>query len=324
MERVLVIQTAFLGDAILGTALLERIHSQHPRCRIDYLVRKGNEGLFVGHPFLNSVLTFDKSRKLSELMRLVRLIRANRYDAVLNAQRFASSGLLTALSGARMTVGYDRNPFSMLFHRRVTHRMTGQHEVDRLSDLFPVSAPQGRPLPRLYPTAEDDRVASALVTRPFITIAPASVWFTKQWPETRWVEFIRQVPERFDVLLTGGPGDAPLCQRISDAAGRPVTHLAGRLTLLQTAALMARAAMNYANDSAPVHLASAMNAPICQVYCSTVPGLGFGPLSAHAHIIETTVALDCRPCGLHGHRACPKGHFRCADIRPQRLSAVLS
>jgi heptosyltransferase-2 len=323
MERALVIQTAFLGDAILGTALLEGIHADRPECRIDYLVRKGNEGLFAGHPFLNRVLTFDKSRKVAELWRLIATIRAARYDVVINAQRFASSGLITVLSDAQQTVGYDRNPFSMFFGRKVDHPMSNGHEVDRLLELHSSSSETGRVLPRIYPSSEDERIASSHIKSPFITVAPASVWFTKQWPEAKWAEFIRQVPEHYDVLLTGGPGDVTLCERIGANAGRRVTVVAGKLTLLQTAVLMSKATMNYANDSAPVHLASAMNAPICEVFCSTVPEFGFTPLSNEAHIVETEEKLSCRPCGIHGHRSCPEGHFRCADISPQRLSALL-
>ncbi len=323
MKRALVIQTAFLGDAILGTALLERIHADHPECRIDYLVRKGNEGLFASHPFLNRVLTFDKSRKVAELWRLIATIRAARYDVVINAQRFASSGLITVLSGAKQTVGYDRNPLSMFFGRKVAHHMSNGHEVDRLLNLHSSSPVSERVLPRIYPSSEDECIASSHIKSPFITVAPASVWFTKQWPEAKWAEFISQVPEQYDVLLTGGPSDVTLCARIGSNAGRRVTVVAGKLTLLQTAALMSKATMNYANDSAPVHLASAVNAPICEVFCSTVPGFGFTPLSDEAHIVETEEKLSCRPCGIHGHRSCPERHFRCTDISPQRLSALL-
>ena len=76
---------------------------------------------------------------------------------------------------------------------------------------------------------------------------------------------------------------------------------------------MEGAAMNYVNDSAPMHLASAVNAPVTAVFCSTVPAFGFTPLSQNARVVETDVALDCRPCGLHGYKSCPKGHFRCAE-----------
>ena len=317
MNRILVIQTAFLGDAILATALLERIHADHPDAQIDYLVRKGNESLFVGHPFLNSVFTFDKSRKFSELVRLGKLIRRRHYTVVYNAQRFASSGMLTAISGAKQTVGYANNPLSFLFSKRVKHRMgidfSQVHEVDRLLDLYSEANGAVRGLPKLYPTDEDENAVKTFATGVYVTIAPASVWFTKQLPESKWKELIDALPNEMKVYLIGGLGDRDLCQRIASTITKEVAVLCGKLSLLQTAALMQKAKMNYANDSGPVHLASAVNAPMAVVFCSTIPEFGFNPLSSVSFSFETNEKLDCRPCGIHGHKACPKGHFNCAQ-----------
>jgi heptosyltransferase II len=80
--------------------------------------------------------------------------------------------------------------------------------------------------------------------------------------------------------------------------------------------LLAGARMNYVNDSAPLHLCSAMNAPTTAVFCSTVLQFGFGPLAEKARVVETPEPLECRPCGLHGYRECPLGHFRCATSIP--------
>ena len=71
--------------------------------------------------------------------------------------------------------------------------------------------------------------------------------------------------------------------------------------------------MNYVNDSAPMHLCSAMNAPCSAVFCSTVPKFGFGPLSEKSFIIQTTEELECRPCGIHGFKECPIKTFECAN-----------
>jgi heptosyltransferase-2 len=86
---------------------------------------------------------------------------------------------------------------------------------------------------------------------------------------------------------------------------------------------MKDARMNFTNDSAPLHLASAMNAPVTVIYCSTVPRFGFGPLSDVSKIVETG-ELYCRPCGIHGYRSCPEKHFRCAtQINVDQLIACL-
>ncbi|RZK16550.1 MAG: glycosyltransferase family 9 protein, partial [Hymenobacter sp.] len=79
------------------------------------------------------------------------------------------------------------------------------------------------------------------------------------------------------------------------------------------------------NDSAPMHLCSAVDAPVCAIFCSTVPAFGFGPLSTFARVVEHLGPLACRPCGLHGHARCPLGHFRCAhEIETSQLLAALA
>jgi heptosyltransferase-2 len=97
-------------------------------------------------------------------------------------------------------------------------------------------------------------------------------------------------------------------------------NLCGKLSFLQSAALMQAAEMNYTNDSAPLHFASAMNSPVTAVFCSTVPAFGFGPLRNNGKAVEIKERLSCRPCGLHGHKTCPEGHFKCAmEITNEQL-----
>jgi len=319
VKRILVIQTAFLGDAVLVTSILEKLHAFYPDARIDLVVRKGNDGLFTGHPFIHTLHVWNKREgKTRALFRLIRQLRQNRYDHIINAQRFFSTGLMTVLARGKEKIGYDKNPLSFLFTRTVEHVIgDGRHEVDRLNALVAHLTDGNRPWPLLYPTSEARAVAERLVYQytegqgPYVTIAPASVWFTKQWPEHRWIELIKALPVDMHVFLIGAPSDGSLCQRIIKAAGRG-HDLSEELSLLASAALMEGAAMNYVNDSAPLHIASAMNAPVTAVFCSTVPAFGFGPLRENGRVVETKEKLDCRPCGLHGYKACPKGHFRCA------------
>src|ERR1700761_6945565 len=92
VQKFLVIQTAFIGDVVLATALLEKLHAYFPDAAIDFLVRKGNEDLLTGHPFLHDVLIWDKKQhKQRTLFRLLRHIRHEHYDKVINVQRFAAT-----------------------------------------------------------------------------------------------------------------------------------------------------------------------------------------------------------------------------------------
>jgi lipopolysaccharide heptosyltransferase II len=326
-QKFLIIQTAFIGDVVLATSLVENLRAAYPDAKIDFLVRLGNEPLLFGNPHLRNVMVWNKKdKKIRNLLLVLKLIRKEKYDKVINVQRFAATGFITAFSNAGERIGFDKNPLSLFFSRRVKHRFDGKHEIERNHDLISHFVHQPVMRPVLYPSPHDEDKIKAYTHQPFITISPASVWFTKQFPPLKWAEFIESVPEHFSICLMGGPDDRSLCEAIVQMTGRksPV-NLCGELTFLQSAALMRHAHMNYVNDSAPMHFASAVNAPIAAVYCSTVPLFGYGPLSDVQFIIERNEPLYCRPCGLHGYAACPEGHFRCAaDIANLQLLEGLS
>jgi heptosyltransferase-2 len=125
---------------------------------------------------------------------------------------------------------------------------------------------------------------------------------------------LHSIPFEGPIYLLGGPGDKHLNDQILQAVQSPnLVNMAGRLSFLASAALQKGALLNYVNDSAPMHFASAVNAPVAAIYCSTVPDFGYGPLSDTSFIIETKQALSCRPCGLHGKKQCPQQHFNCAE-----------
>lgn len=313
LDRILVIQTAFLGDVILATPIWENIHAAYPHAQIDVVVKKGNESLLTGHPFLHQVFIFDKRNKVKNLWNLGKTLRSQQYDLVINLQRFASSGILTLLTRGKESRGFQKNPLSLFFSKRYPHEMKPDwHEVDRnlclISDL--VTAPIRRP--QLFPSKDDLNSVQIYQDDPYLCLAPTSVWFTKQAPLEIWLELIEKLSQtKEQIFLLGAPSDrAYLDEIVKNTRSAQVINLAGRLSLLQSAALMAGAKHNYVNDSGPLHLASATNAPVSAFFCSTVPEFGFGPLSDHSDVIEVK-NLDCRPCGLHGHKACPKGHFKC-------------
>lgn len=319
MHKILVIQTAFIGDAVLATGLLEKLHLYYPSSQIDYLVRKGNEQLFARHPFIHEVLIWDKKKnKYKNLWQILKSIRSKKYDIVVNVQRFAATGILTAFSNAKETIGFDKNPFSFLFTKKIKHIVSdgshALHEIERNHQLIQSFTDEVAAKPKLYPGDENFKTVAKYKQQKYICIAPASVWFTKQFPADKWISFIHQLPENIKAFLLGAPSDKSLCDEIiSQCSHMNVVNLAGQLGFLESAALMKDATMNFVNDSAPMHFASSVNAPVTAVYCSTVPSFGFGPLSDKSFIVETPEKLSCRPCGLHGKKECPLKHFNCAN-----------
>lgn len=317
-KRILIIQTASIGDVILATPLLEKLHWSFPDAKIDMLIKRGCEGIFEGHPFLNRLYLWNKGNgKYRNFFHLLKKVREKQYDEVINIQRFASTGIFTILSGARQKVGFDKNPFSLLFTKRIKHQIGNPnkpvHEVERNLKLIAHLTDESFVRPKLYPSGKDFARMSQFKTRAYICIAPASLWFTKQLPAAQWIDFIGKVDAHMQVYLLGSKSDYKRCEQIMKRSNhQAIFNFAGKLSLLESAALMKDAVMNYVNDSAPMHLCSAVNAKTTAVYCSTVPAFGFGPLADDALVIESEEKLDCRPCGLHGLKQCPEGHFRCA------------
>jgi heptosyltransferase-2 len=313
--KILIIQTAFIGDVILATAVVEKLHHTYPDAQIDFLLRKGNEGLLTCHPNINRVFIWDKKQnKIKNLYLLSKQIRAHNYDTVINLHRFLSSGVIAAFSGAKQIIGFDKNPLSFLFTKRIKHEIgNGKHEVERNQRLIESITNTESSKPKLYPSIENKNAVEKYKDSPYICLAPTSVWFTKQYPKEKWVTLCNQLPNSLTIYLLGAPGDSITCEWIKDnSANKNIINLAGKLNFLESAALMVDAQMNFVNDSAPMHIASAMNARTTAIFCSTVPSFGFGPLADDSITIETKELLDCRPCGLHGHKVCPKGHFKCA------------
>ena len=314
MNRILIIQTAFLGDVILATPVISELKRLYPTAEIDVLVKKGNESLLKNNPNIHYLVTFDKGvRKFIAIRSLIRQFRARKYDLAINLHRFGSSGLMTVLSGAKLKYGFKKNPFSFLYSKKFDHSTEGGlHEVERNLSLIKEFGAVDKKRPELFPSNQHFKNIEQYVGGNFFCFAPASVWFTKQLPKEKWVELIQHKSKEGKLYLLGGNEDVALCDEIIQTAGiSNAFNLAGKLNLLESAALMSKAKRNFVNDSGPLHLASAMNAPVTAFFCSTIPGFGFGPLSDDSIVTETSLKLDCRPCGLHGHKACPKGHFDC-------------
>lgn len=295
--------------------MIQSLRKRFPDISIDIVVRKGNEGLLSGFSNIDKIHVWDKKKgKYRNLRNLGKELRQKEYDVVYNLQRFFSSGYLTWKAAGKIKVGYRKNPFSRFFTHRIDHKIgNGRHEVERNHELLRSTGDFTAERPALFPTASDNHKAAELAgSDPYYVMAPSSVWFTKQMPEEKWLELMKVLPAEIPVLLIGGPADKEKLDELIQVSGRSnAVNTAGALTLIQSAALIGKAKRTYVNDSAPLHMASAMNAPVTAFFCSTIPDFGFGPLSDDSQLLESVTQLDCRPCGLHGHRTCPKSHFKC-------------
>lgn len=329
LKKILIIQTAFIGDVVLATSLIKQTKELFTDSTIDFLLRKGNQSLLKENPNIRNIICWDKKKgKYKNLLLLAINARKEQYDIVLNIQRFTSSGIFLLICGAKNKVGFDKNPLSYFFHHRIKHQIphidpSGEilHEVQRNSLLLsPFRKQNEKPQlirPEIFFSQEENRKVSTIQERAldkeYLVIAPSSVWFTKQWHKDKWIELCQKLDYKYHIFLIGGPDDSKYVESISNHIENK-TNLCGELTLTESALLMRRAKRVFVNDSAPLHLASSVNAPTTAIFCSTVKSFGYFPLSEESKLFQVNEDLACRPCGLHGKKQCPLGHFKCSML----------
>ncbi len=328
----LVIQTSFLGDTVLTTPLIARLAETGA---VDVLVTPASAGLLAHDPAIRETIVYDKrgrDRSVAGFTRLAGALRAKRYDAVYLAQGSARSGALALASRSPRRVGFATSAGRAFYTTRV-QAPAGMHHAERIFTLG--GAGGGRPYsrddlrPRLYPGAAEREAVDGLLQlaghdgSPLIAFAPGSVWGTKRWPH--YPALARLLRGRARIVIVGARDDAPLADAIMIAAGdERVIDATGKLTLLASAELIGRAQAIVTNDSAPLHLASAMGTPTVAIFGPTVPAFGFGPLAPRSSIVEDDL-LACRPCDRHGPRSCPLGHWKCMlQQSPERVAGIIT
>jgi len=326
VRRVLIVQTAYLGDVILATPLIRAAKTLWPEAEVDFLCIPQTAGLLEGHPLLSRLFVHDKRRALrglADFLPTAFALRQRHYDVALVPHPSLRSALLVAFAGAAVRVGFDRNAGRWLYTHVVPYEKE-KHEVERnLRLLDPFGGFPGPVRPELFPSEQDRlRVQQLLEGMPgdFVAVAPGSVWPTKRWLPEGFAQVCRWLAERHDLgcVLIGGVDDRELAERVAKLAGGAAVSLAGKLTPLQSAEVVRRARALVTNDTAPLHMASAVGTPVVAIFGPTVPEFGFGPYAVPNRIAQ--LDLSCRPCAPHGGKRCPLGTFACMrDLSAERV-----
>jgi heptosyltransferase-2 len=324
----LVIQTSFLGDMVLTTPLIAELARRGP---VDVVAIPASAPLLANNPDVRDVIIYDKRGTdggVGGFWRMVRALRKRAPVAYMGQGSMRSAALAVA---ARIPerVGFDTSAGRALYTRRVPNR-DGVHHAERLWSLSGAEVMPTRDAlrPRLYPGPSEQRAVDALLGQwpahsAFVALAPGSVWATKRWPF--YSALAMALVQETRIVVVGSKDDAPLARAIRDAAGEErVIDATGRLSLLASAELISRATAIVTNDSAPLHLASAMGTPTVAIYGPTIPEFGFGPLAPQASVVQHD-ELACKPCDRHGPQQCPHGHWRCMrELSVARVANIVS
>jgi heptosyltransferase-2 len=329
LTAALVVQTSFLGDMVLTTPLIAYLAEHGP---VDVLSTKAGAALLANNPAVRETIVYDKraaDRGIGGFRRIASRLRERAYDSAYHAQGSIRSGALTLVSGIRDRVGFASSAGRAFYTTRIPP-IENAHHAARLLSLgtrAPLAEPtRARLRPRLYPGLEERAQVDALLGAApaggrLIALAPGSVWATKRWPH--YAQLASDLNDLGQVVIIGAAADGELAAEIAKCTGGRAIDATGRLSLLASAELIGRSALLVTNDSAPLHLASAMNTPTLAVFGPTVPEFGFGPLAERAMVVGNT-SLDCRPCDRHGPQRCPLGHWRCMrEITPDSVMPLV-
>lgn len=322
-RRILIVQTAFLGDVILTLPLVQVLHRTFPGAEIDFLAIPGVSEVLQNHPAIHRVVAYDKHNVhhgLAGMVSISRVLRSHRYDLAIVPHRSMRSAIVAAMSRIPIRIGFTTSAGRFLFTKLVRYEKNA-HEIERnLAFLQPLGVEHlGREFPSLYPSHEDSAAVDKFLAKKaldggtkLVAIAPGSVWNTKRWLPERFAGVADAlISAGMGVVLIGGGDDQALCREIAGMvrAGN-VAVAAGVFSILQSAELIRRCNTLVTNDSAPLHLAVAMRTRVVAVFGATVPAFGFAPYGERDRVVET-MGLSCRPCSIHGGDVCPIRTFDC-------------
>ncbi|HRQ72166.1 MAG TPA: glycosyltransferase family 9 protein [Phycisphaerales bacterium] len=283
-SRILLIRPSALGDVCRTVPVLASLRRAFPSARIDWLVQDSFADAVRAHPALTGVVPFARGRMGADLRAgragglrgLVRSLRAAGYDLAIDAQGLFRSGFFAWASGARRRIGYaDAREGAGIFCNERCRVSAEAHTVERMLSLAKAAGADAVEDMRLYAPAEDERAVESdgRFAGRFVVISPTSRWAGKRWPAERFAvlagALLRHGAER--VVVVGSASERDQCGALMELASREerVVDLIGATGVGRLMAIVRRASLVVANDSAALHMAVGFDRPLVGLYGPT-------------------------------------------------------
>ena len=322
LSRALVVTFRHHGDVLLTSPVYTVLKHHAPRLEIDALVYDDTREMLTLHPAIASVHTVNRAwRQLSTVprlaaeLRLLRALRARRYDLIISLTENPRGAWLARLLKPRYAVAPEHKHRGRLWSASFTHLYrlpphARRHVVEvNLDALRRIGVYPGDDERRLVLVPGDDAEAAVssrlstlgLANRDFIHLHPASRWRFKCWPAEKTAALADALAaDGYPIVVTAAPSEPELAlvRAIRAACRAEIIDLSGQLTLKQLAALTRRARLFVGVDSAPTHIAAAMGTPAVALFGPSGE-LQWGPWRV-AHRVVASTEHPCRPCGNDG------------------------
>lgn len=318
--KILVIQTAFLGDAVLTLPMIQKLKEMNENSSIDVLCIHASKEIFELSSYIDEIIVMDKKgehKSFFSLFKFIKLIRSKGYNKIYSPHRSFRTSLLVLQSGVKETYGFSN---ASMFHvyKNLTEYIPNHHEVQRNLELigYEYSGSGWKVLPEVDIPKESDSAVKVFLERNninnyFAVIAPGSIWNTKRYPLEYYEEVIKYfIDQALKVIIIGSGEEEEIGKSLEEKFAGNLISSAGKLTIAESLALLKRAKILISNDSAPTHFGVCADIPVLTLYCSTVPDFGFYPYNEKSRWLSYA-ELKCKPCGIHGYARCPLKHFQC-------------
>ncbi len=294
--KILIIHTAFIGDIVLSTPLIQKLKDLYPKSEIDYLTLPTNQSVLYNNPNLNEIILYDKKGKdkgIKGFLKVLKILKQKKYDYAVIPHRFIKSILLAKLAKIPDIVGFDVATGSSLLDKKVHYDMK-KHEVERLLNLVGY---EGKKIPvRIYPAKENFVKIEKMLKnsgytgkkeQKLILVAPGSQRPEKMWPIEKYREVIQKLKknENYFIGITGSKAEKELPLNFEN--DKNVIDFRGEISLVEFGALISKADVVVGNDSSPIHIASGFEKPfVIGIFGPGKRSLGFFPWTEKSNVIE--------------------------------------
>ncbi len=309
--KLVVIQTAFLGDFILTTPVLKKLSEHFGRENVIVVARP-----HISQISKNKVISFDKSsgRKFKELIKVIIQVRKIKPQIAVVPHLSATSALIPIFAGVKNVVGFEENSLSFLFSKKIRKYISGVvSESERIARvLIPLGIEPIQLEPEIRLDLENLNYWKSVIgetEKRKIVFAPFSNWGTKTWPW--WNKFLSIYSGIYsagikDRIIVLGEKEVD----IPSPKNQSILNLTGRTTLKDTVSIIYLSDLFLGVDNGLSHIASALKKRCLIVFGPTTPKFGFFPNFSDFTALELA-GLPCKPCSPHGPQSCPLKHFKC-------------
>ena len=319
MKKILIIQTAFPGDAILTLPMIQRLSELFPASEIDVVAIPSTAEIFKSSPHVRKVFVYDKrgeNKSILSLFKFAARLRKNNYDLLYSPHRSFRTSMLVYLSGIKNSTGFNISSFSRVYRTRIKYERS-LHEVQRNLTLIGDSNPDWKIKPEMVLPNVEHLLPKGYRSK-LLALAPGSVWETKKYPLDYFRELVKKMTDKnYFILLLGSREDFKICEELNITPGKNTWNFAGELSIVESTSILSNCDLLISNDSAPTHMGMAADISVLTLYCSTIPEFGFYPYNSKSFSLSYN-NLKCKPCGIHGYKKCPEGTFECAyQLKPE-------